>query len=429
MTCFWIALVLVAATCFISAVNLALRHMSRAQVGELAERQGRSARFHLLLRQHAALTLTTSTVRMAVNLALVLVIVHAFRTLQERPAVYYGSIFLVSVLLVLVFGVAIPNAWAKYAGAPLLLACAPLLNALRIALGPIVSFLRLFDGLVRRLAGVPLVEEEDGLEQLEQEILTVVSEGEAHGAVDEEEKEMIQSVIELDERRVGEIMTPRTEIVALPVTATLFEAKDVIAREGHSRIPIYEESLDNILGVLYAKDLLNFERTDDFDPAAVMRKVPYVPETKPLRDLLREFRQNKVHIAIVLDEYGGTAGLVTIEDIVEELVGDIADEFEPPEPAPIRRVDADTVEVDGRVRVSELNDELGILLPEDEDYETVAGFVFSTLGRIPAKGEELRHENIHVRVLDADERRINRLRIHVARQPQGQASGEADRPA
>jgi putative hemolysin len=357
----------------------------------------------------------TSTVRMAVNLALVLVIVHVFRDRQDQPPVYYGSIFLTSVILVLVFGVAIPNAWAKYAGESLLLASAPLLNILRITFRPLVAFLGLFDGFVRRLAGVPL-REEDGPGTMEQEILTVVSEGEAKGAVDEEEKEMIESVMELDEMQVGQIMTPRTDIVALPATATLFEAKDLIAREGHSRIPVYEESIDNILGVLYAKDLLGFERTDDFDATRVMRKVPFIPETKPIRNLLREFRTSKVHIAIVLDEYGGTAGLVTIEDIMEELVGDITDEFEPPTPETMKRLDADTAEIDARIHVKELNDELGISLPEDEDYDTVAGFVCSALGRIPETGEELQHGKVHIRVLDAEARKVNRLRVHVARE-------------
>lgn len=417
MTTIWVAFILIAVMCFISAANLALRHLSRAKAGEIAERLGQTNRLDAIVRHQAELTLTTSTVRMAVNLALVLVIVHIYRDRQDDPILYYTSIFLTSVLFILVFGVAIPNGWARHAGAPLLLASAPLLNFLRILLRPLVAFLRLFDGLVRRLAGAPLTEEDEA-EQMEQEILTVVSEGEAQGAVDEEEKEMIESVMELDEMQVGEIMTPRTDIVALPSTATLFEAKDLIAREGHSRIPVYDESVDNILGVLYAKDLLNFERTDDFDATRVMRKVPFVPETKPIRDLLREFRMNKVHIAIVLDEYGGTAGLVTIEDIMEELVGDIADEFEPPAPATMKRLDPDTIEIDARVHVKELNDELDISLPEDEDYDTVAGFVCTVLGRIPKTGEELQHGNVHIRVLDAEARKVNRLHIHVVRERQ-----------
>jgi putative hemolysin len=422
---FWLTVILIGVTCFISAANLALRHLSRAKIIEIAERQDRGHRADAIVRHLSELTLMTSTVRMAVNLMLVLVIVHMFRDRQDQPVVYYGSIFLASVLLVLVFGVAIPNGWAKYAGEPLLVASAPLLNVLRVVFHPVVAFLRLFEVLVQRLAGVPFTDGQADAEQMEQEILTVVSEGEAQGAVDEEEKEMIESVMELDEMQVGQIMTPRTEILALPSTATLFEAKDLIAREGHSRMPVYDESIDNILGVLYAKDLLNFERTDDFDATRVMRKVPFVPETKPIRDLLREFRTNKVHIAVVLDEYGGTAGLVTIEDIMEELVGEITDEFEPPAPETMKRLDADTVEADARVHVKELNDELGIALPEDEDYDTIAGFVCSALGRIPSAGEEMHHGNVHIRILDAEARKINRLRIHVVREQEPAEAKEA----
>ncbi len=415
MSSFWIAVVLIVVTCLVSAANLALRHLSRARIAELAERRGLSARFDLLMRHHAELTWMTSAVRMAANLALVLVIVHAFRDRQERLLTYYASIYLTSVVLVLVFGVAIPNGWAKYAGEPLLLASLPVLNVLRVVFHPGVALLRLFDGMVRRLAGGPLADGRTGAAQMEQEILTVVSEGEAQGAVDQEEKEMIESVIELDEMQVGQIMTPRTEIVALPATATLFEAKDLIAREGHSRMPVYDKSIDDILGVLYAKDLLNFERTDDFDATRVMRKVPFVPETKPIRDLLREFRTNKVHIAVVLDEYGGTAGLVTIEDIMEELVGEITDEFEPPVPESMKRVDPDTAEMDARVHVKEVNDELSIALPEDEDYDTIGGFVCSALGRIPSAGEDFWHGNVHIQILDAEARRVNRVRVHVVR--------------
>ncbi|MBN1490495.1 MAG: HlyC/CorC family transporter [Phycisphaerae bacterium] len=413
---FWITLILLAMTCCIAAVAFSLRHLSRAKLGELVERRGRAKHFERLLKHLGEITLMTAALRMATNLLIVLLIAYILKDSHAESLFHFGSVFIIAAALILVFGVAIPNAWAKYAGEPLLFATMPLLNAAQVVFRPLGAFLHLFDGIVRRLAGVPLDNGQNGAEQAEQEILNIVSEGEAQGGIDEEEKDMIESVMQLDEMQVGEIMTPRTEMVALPSTATLFEAKDLITREGYSRIPVYEESLDHVIGVLYAKDLLHFDRTDDFDVTKVMRKVPFVPETKPLRDLLREFRQNKVQLALVLDEYGGTAGLVTIEDIVEELVGDIVDEFEPPEPEPIRRIDDDTLEIDARLHVDELNDELDIELPEDDDYETVGGFVSSALGKIPAAGEELNHGNVHIRVLAAEERRINRLRVHVTRQ-------------
>lgn len=413
MNAIWPVLVLLTLTCVTAAISLSLREMSRAKLFEAAERRGRSKDLEAFLERLPDTKRAMSSLRMLMNLAFVAAVMHFWRFEQARPTFYPLAVFLTSAILLMVFGVAIPDAWARSAGESLLVVAMPLLAAIRTALQPLVAFLRLFDGLVRRLAGVPVQDADDEAEQLEQEILSAVSEGEAQGAVDEEEKDMIESVIELDERQVGQIMTPRTEIVALPSTCTLFEARELVAHEGHSRIPIYEESLDHVLGVLYAKDLLNFDRTDDFDATRVMRKVPYIPETKPLRDLLRDFRQNKVHIAIVLDEYGGTAGLVTIEDIVEELIGEIADEFEPPAPESIRRLDDLTADIDARLSIKEVNDELGLSFPEDQDYETVGGFVFSTLGRIPEAGEELDYENVHIRVLDAEERKINRLRLSI----------------
>jgi CBS domain containing-hemolysin-like protein len=233
------------------------------------------------------------------------------------------------------------------------------------------------------------------------------------GAVNEEEQEMIESIMELRDSDVSEIMTPRTEIEAVEHIATLAEIKALIGRIGHSRIPIYEDNIDNIIGVVYAKDLLHVGDYENFDARQVMREALFVPETKNLRDLLHEFRTRKVHMAIVLDEYGGTAGLVTIEDILEELVGEIVDEYDEDEPEPLTRIDANTVDIDARMRVDELNEELGIALPEEDDYETIGGFVFSHLGHIPQAGERCTHENVEIEVIDAEPRRIIRVRLHI----------------
>jgi len=211
-------------------------------------------------------------------------------------------------------------------------------------------------------------------------------------------------------------MTPRTDINAVPADAAYDEVRTAIIEKGHSRIPVFEGTIDHIIGVLYAKDLLRLDRPDGFDVRRMMRKAPYVPETKTLDELLEEFRSTKVQIAIVLDEYGGTAGLVTIEDILEEIVGEIDDEYDQRPPPAMNRLDPDTVEVDARVHVSEINEELEIELPEEEDYETIGGFVFATLGKIPATGEEFEHHNVRFRVVAAEPRRINRLRIHVQRE-------------
>jgi len=246
---------------------------------------------------------------------------------------------------------------------------------------------------------------------VEQEILQLATEGQAEGGLDADEMEMITSVIEFHDSRVSEIMTPRTDIEALPVGASRDQCVQTVLEVGHSRIPVYEETLDSVVGVLYAKDLLAVAPGNGFELARVMREAFYVPETKAISDLLEEFRSQKVHMAIVLDEYGGTAGLVTIEDLIEEIVGEIADEYEQIEPEMFDRVDARTLEVDARMYIDDLNDELTVDLPEEEDYDTVGGFVFSTLGAIPAAGEQFDYEGLQFTVLEAEPRKINRIRI------------------
>jgi len=284
----------------------------------------------------------------------------------------------------------------------------------RYALYPVTAVLQWLHLPVRRLSGVSDAEVENG-DDARQEILHAASEGRAEGAVDADEAEMIESVIEFGETQAGEIMTPRTDVFALPADTPWDVAAERIVEAGHTRVPVYEGDLDNIIGILYAKDLLRYVGDSaPVDLRKILRKPFFVPETKALDDLLREFRAGKVHMAVVLDEYGGTAGIVTIEDVLEEIVGDISDEYDRAAPALARRVDERTLEVDGRLHIDDLNDLAKLEIPEDEDYDTVAGFVFSRLGHIPQVGEELPTPGARFTVLAADERKITRLRVELA---------------
>lgn len=410
----WVGLAVVAVLTLFSTLNLALRLPSRVRIAEQFDRAGRSEGIDAFVAARPQHLLATAVVRSVATLLLLLVAL-AHVDEADGPARVADMITacVVVLLLVLVFGVAIPNAWAKYAGEVLIVRSLAVLSVVRFLCYPVIVVLELFDPLVRRLAGVPVRDAQSYADELEQEILDAVSEGERHGAVDEEEKEMIESVIELTDTRVNEIMTPRTEVVAIPRDADLDRVLQTIRAKGHSRIPVYDGTIDTILGVLYAKDLLQREASDDFQLAATMRKVLFVPESKPVRSLLREFQDQKLHIAVVLDEYGGTAGLVTIEDILEELVGEIRDEYDPAAPVELRRIDEQTVEVDARMRIDEINHELDIELPEDEDYETIGGYVFSRFGKIPKVGERCEHENVGIQVIEAEPRRVVRLRVQI----------------
>ena len=207
---------------------------------------------------------------------------------------------------------------------------------------------------------------------------------------------------------------------AIEVHTDLPTVVQMIAMTGHSRIPVYEGNIDNIIGLVYAKDLLTEigRNHEGFSLRNKIRKAYFVPETKPLRVLLHEFQNQKLHIAIVLDEYGGTAGIVTIEDILEELVGEIVDEYEETPPEAMRKIDATTIEIDARMYVDDLNEEFDIELPEDEDYDTVGGFVFSHLGYIPKTGETFEYGNINFTVVAAGPRQIQRLRIQKPSPPE-----------
>lgn len=407
----WVGLFTLLILTLFSALNFALRFSARARLGERFEHAGRGDAFETFLLKRVQLMLASAVIRSASVLGLFVIVL----LMGESPAFQEDESLFISCAiawgLLLIFGVAIPGAWAKYSGDWLIVNCMPVLFFIRWFCYPVIVILEWFDPLVRRLAGVPLRDEKSYADELEQEILKVVSEGELHGAVDEEEKEMIESVIELTDTRVEEIMTPRTDIVAMGHDTNLEILLETIRKTGHSRIPIYKETIDTIIGVLYAKDML--QRNDDhpFDLTARMRKAIFIPETKLVRDLLREFQEKKVHMAVVLDEYGGTAGLVTIEDILEELVGEIADEYESDAPVELNHIDDTTIEVDARMRIDDLNNELDIELPEDEDYETIGGFVFSTMGKIPKVGEKCEYRNIGILVIASEPRRVTRVRL------------------
>jgi CBS domain containing-hemolysin-like protein len=247
----------------------------------------------------------------------------------------------------------------------------------------------------------------------EEEIRILIDIGEQEGTVDEAEKEMIENVFTFSERQVREIMTPRTEIVALSKDATLGEALDLFADHGFHRIPAYEGSIDNITGLIEARDLLVWAARGELDRARpiadLVEPVHVVPETKPLSTLLPEMQHHRAALAIVIDEYGGTAGMVTMEQVIEEIVGDIQDPHDG-EDAEVQAIDEDTYLIDAGMRIDEANDQLGLELPEG-DYDTVAGFVLAALGHIPESGEELEHSGKRIIVSEMDGLKIEKLLI------------------
>lgn len=228
----------------------------------------------------------------------------------------------------------------------------------------------------------------------------------------EERKDMIEGVSELDEKTVREVMVPRIDVQCIPVESTYDQVIDIIEVQGFSRYPVYENNIDNIVGILYAKDLIQRDMEEGFSVRKQMRKAFFVPDSKHLDDLLRDFRKQKVHIAVAVDEYGGVSGIVCMEDIIEVIVGEIQDEFDVDEEEDIRQIDEKTFICDARTPIEEVNEELKLDIPED-DYETLGGYVFEQFGRIPEKGEVTTSEDADFTVDSIDGHKINSIKVVV----------------
>jgi CBS domain containing-hemolysin-like protein len=246
------------------------------------------------------------------------------------------------------------------------------------------------------------------------ELLRMMEIEQEEGPIEPAEREMIRGVINLEETSVHEIMVPRIDVVAVNIEDTLDDVIRIITERGYSRVPLFEETIDNIVGVVYAKDIIKRLAAGDLDRSkANLREIArppfFVPESKHVGELLADMRVNRVHMAVVVDEYGGTAGIVTIEDMLEEIVGEIEDEYDREEPA-IEKVDDTEVIVDARVSIDDLNELLGLHI-EGEDFDTVGGFVYHELGRIPLAGDEVQSDGLRLRVLSVLGRRIKKIRV------------------
>lgn len=247
---------------------------------------------------------------------------------------------------------------------------------------------------------------------LEEEIITAAEEGEREGLLGSRDKDMIESIITFSNAEVAEVMTPRTKMVCLDLDDPLDRNLQLAVECGHSRIPVYHDSKDNIVGILYVKDLLRYwDRQDSIVQAEMVREPHFVSLKKKIGELFQEFKTQRFHIAIVLDEHGGTSGLITIEDIIEEIVGEITDEHEKVQQPRLLRLGPGVVEVDGAFHIDDLNEELEIDIPESESYETLGGFLSSEMGKIPIVGDVHHLNALRFEVTAADDRRIRRLSI------------------
>jgi len=247
----------------------------------------------------------------------------------------------------------------------------------------------------------------------EEEISSIIDRGKERGLIDQQSGEMIESILEFKEKIVREVVVPRTEIIAVSIDSPIKDIIHLTLTHGHTRMPVYEGSIDNIIAIFNVKDLLKFwPKSDAFDLRSILRKAYYIPETKNIHLLLHELKEHKTHMAIVIDEYGGTSGLVTLEDLIEEIVGEIHDEHDAEADA-FTLLQNGEVLVDSRVEIEEFEDYFNVALPEGK-FETLGGLIFHLIRKIPVPGEIIHCNDFEIIVESADERRIKKVRIRKA---------------
>lgn len=426
-----IAVVLLSLIAITSIWEDALRRSTRLRVKQLAQRQADTTVFERWVANPTRYirTLLITSITLSVWFVLdVLLIVRAVlpQCSMTSQLVLTG---ISATLALLVLGKVLPRNWGRGHAEAVVPGAVRALDVLATVY-TVALILPLLEWLVTAWLHLTKTRREPEIDEMtEEELRLLIDVSDKEGALEPEEREMIVSVVEFGDTLVKEIMTPRTAFVSLESSATLDEVLAVVLETGHSRIPVYTGGLDQIDGILNTKDLFRWihrhPEDEPFDLRRLLRPAQFVPESKNVNDLLKQLQTAKMHMAIVVDEYGGTSGLVTIEDILEEIVGEIQDEFDEEDQLYTRQEDGSVI-ADARIDLWTLAEDLDIHLPVDEDeadYETLGGFLCAHFGSVPAKGQVLCHDGVRLTVIDADERRVKA--VHIKRVPFDEDAGSA----
>jgi CBS domain containing-hemolysin-like protein len=392
-----------------SATETGLTSVGRFRVRHLAEEGSRSARTLQRLWEDPNRFLSTVLVvnTFALILASFATTLLAVRFLSHG----FAGDLVVSVglsIFLLIFAEVTPKSLAIRNAEAISLRTAPLVDALSRVLRPVLWFITLVARAVTggRAAHAPYLTEE--------ELMTLLHVSEEQGVIEGEEREMIHGIIEIGDKAVREVMVPRTDITAIEVNTPLDEVLRMVTQTGHTRLPVYDHDLDSITGLIHVKDLLQLlleGRQAEFDLKAMMRPMRYTPESKKVDELLHQMQAERVHMMVVLDEYGGTAGLVTLEDLLEEIVGEIRDEYDVAEEERLVITGEREALVDARFSMAELNDKLGLGVEESNDYDSVGGYVLASLGRFPEAGTTFQDGKVTWIVEAVDGYRVQRVRL------------------
>ena len=408
----------------LSLICFSLRDFSRSKLEEICEDQNNADRFGRILHNYERVLLICELGFMMILIATALAFemspaFHLFQIPQPATAAVIvpwlirltGAVLLITVTLL-----AVPWTLARVSGEVVLYRLWPCLEMMTMPLSFVWTAMIKLDRVMHRIFGLPEPDSSEANHLLEDELRAVVDEGRREGILQSNASRMIHRVVDLQSEDVAAIMTPRTDMVTIPADTVLSAALKFMVDQGYSRIPVIGKTIDDVLGILYARDLLAASlgpptELDSKTVDGVAREVLYVPESQGIETLLEKMQQQKVHMAIVVDEYSGVSGLVTLEDIIEEIVGDIADEYDEEEQPLISREEDGSTTVDGRFHIDDLNRELSVELPEDEDFDTVGGFLMSVKGHIPVAGEIIESHGLAFRIVEADERQLKLVHI------------------
>jgi CBS domain containing-hemolysin-like protein len=406
------ALLLLAVASLAAVQARAVRGAQRQIIQELCQRRRKPERYDQIVASSETIAFIAATVVVAASVAATLL---AFRGPlgAERPLALDLSAVAGWIALVWVLLVVVPILLVRFAGPWIVVATWEIWRPIVAVIGPGVGLLGRFaaalGGLVGRKGAEPA--------RPGDELRLVVDEAHREGRLEDAARDMIRGVIGLDEVRVATIMTPRTAMISLSIATPWEEAVRLAADSGHTRLPVWERSSDDVVGILHTRDLLRRIAAGDTASSEaptlrpLLRPPWFVPEAMSVQTLLREFQRGNTHMAVVTDEFGGVSGIITIEDALEEIVGEIADEHDEAFADGIRMLTATACEALAHVRIRLVNERLGVALPEEEDFETIGGFVFHEFGRIPQAGETLESHGVRLEVLAATRRRIDLVRV------------------
>lgn len=424
-------LVLILVNAFFAMSEIAIISLNDAKLEKQAQEGNKKAKKLLRLTSNPSNFL--STIQIGVTLAGFLSSASASQSfvdmlsdslekialLTKIPAGVIDGFSLVVITLItsyfsLVLGELVPKRVAMYNPEKISFRIAGILTVVASVTKPFVKVLSVSMNAILRLMGIdPNAEPE---EVTEEEIRMMVDVGGEKGVIEDVQKEMINNIFEFDDIDAGDIMTHRTDVSAVEVNDPIQDVVEIAEKEGYSRIPVYEESLDKIIGIVYIKDLIGYIGSSvpkQENMRKIMREPYFVPESMKCGILFQEMTSRRVQMAVVVDEYGGTAGIVTLEDLVESIVGNIQDEYDNEEEE-FSVIDETTFTVDGTASIDEVNEHVGVDLPDDE-YDTIGGFVISLLGYLPQDGEmnEIDYENLHFTILNLEDKRIGKLKVEI----------------